>query len=80
MTNGQNQGYAMGVADAFTTACSSLGKDTKFITEYIPSAALNDQFVKIIDKYVRENPETLHYNMDTIVSVSISKAFPYSTK
>ena len=80
MSNGQKQGYVMGVVDAFSTADSSLGKGTGFITECIPSTALSDQLVKIIGKYVRENPEKLHNNMDAIVSASISKAFPCSTK
>jgi hypothetical protein len=42
----------------------------------IPSNADNDQFVRIVLKYLNDNPATLHYPAGALVANAIVAAFP----
>lgn len=75
MDHSMKQGYVMGAVDAYSTANHTRSGGKLFISNCIPNTTSSDQLVKIIDKYLTLNPESLHYNLDAITALAISNAF-----
>ena len=76
MNESTKQGYVMGVIDAYMTSSLIREDGMLFITNCIPSNVRSNQMVNIVNKYLLNNPELLHKNLDALVSVSISSAYP----
>lgn len=76
LTEDMKSGYVMGVIDAYSIANHARSGDKLFITNCIPPSTNSIQLTKVVDKYVTNNPEHLHINMDAIVAMVLSQAFP----
>jgi hypothetical protein len=65
------RGYVAGVVDAM------VGLSVQTETVYcIPSNADTDQFVRVVLKYLKDNPATLHHPAGALVANAIVTAFP----
>ena len=62
-------GYMMGVANILTWA-----SERNRIC--IPDGVTSGQAVSIVKKYLKENPEELHYTAQSLVAFALIKAFP----
>ena len=41
-----------------------------------PDGVVGEQILPIVMKYLKENPENLHYNAASLVTVALGRAFP----
>jgi hypothetical protein len=65
------RGYVAGAVDQM------VGLSVQTVTVYcIPSNADNDQFVRVVLKYLNDNPATLNYPAGALVAKAIIAAFP----
>ncbi len=73
--------YTMGAIEAFQLADFLSLADSQrespflFVTNCIPKSATYGQIVKVIDKYLENNPEYLHRNISVITIDSVNNAF-----
>jgi hypothetical protein len=65
------RGYVAGAVDAMVGV--SLQTSTMYC---IPANADNDQFIRVVLKYLNDNPATLNYPAAALVSRAIVAAFP----
>jgi hypothetical protein len=66
VAEGYCYGYVHGAHDA-------LGMITEFCS---PDDVVGKQLVDIVMKYLKENPENLHYNAASLVTSALIRAFP----
>lgn len=67
-------GYISGITDGLRIAPELLGQRPFFC---MPQKGVsNDQIIRVIVKYLRENPEQLHQSGRSSALVALTKAFP----
>jgi len=64
------RGYVTGVADAFN--CESPSKGYRWQD---PGVTMG-QLVKVVVKWLNENPDKLHYGAGSLTAAALSEAFP----
>lgn len=64
-------GYIQGVADSF--ACD---KDLFGFRWRSPAGVTTGQLLMVVEKYLRSNPNELHYSGSSLVAAALDQAFP----
>ncbi len=64
-------GYIIGIADGLQIAV-----ERKKVKICVPHGVTGEQTARIVEKYLRENPQELHKPMRTNAIAAFSKAFP----
>ena len=71
------RGYVLGVVDGLVNAKELLRKADETGTLYcIPNNADSNQFVRVVNKYLNDNPATLNNLAGVLVLKSVVDAFP----
>ena len=68
-------GWVDGFQDGFTVRDELLGVPRRDRIACIPSGATNIQIVRVIKKYLAENPDKAHRATRLVVSVALASAF-----
>ena len=68
------RGYVMGATDGLTFVPPS----RRWIC--LPGGVANEQVVRVVQKYLKENPETLHYLAQGQINNALVRAFPCKDK
>jgi len=78
LNGGYCAGYVAGVTDV-ETMWEATDKQTKAHTSEhycMPEEVNNGQMLKILKKWLDNNPDKLHWRADTIIHVALMEAFP----
>lgn len=72
-------GYLAGFTDSHSVETGL--SEPKKVLYCLPTSGLeNDQLARIIQKHLKNNPETLHTNVRIEIAVALGKAFPCKDK
>ena len=69
-------GYVAGVTDSDAMWKAVEGKTSKSIQYCMPEAVTNGQILRIIKKWLDDNPEKLHWRADLIIHIKLVEAIP----
>jgi hypothetical protein len=64
-------GYIMGLNEGIQMAANHTN-----VKYCLPSGVVGEQIVRIVEKYLRDNPQELHKSSRTNVNAALKKAFP----
>jgi hypothetical protein len=66
-------GLIVGFTDGYRSAAKDSGRKTLYCP---PKQVINEQIIKIVDKYLKENPESLHEWYGLLINKALIEAFP----